>query len=598
MPTITNAKVFFSLFFTMIMYLAQAQTPSVRFRITNAANQPVGYATLKIISATDSTQVLEKVSDSAGRTSFPLLQGNQYTVQVTAVGYQPFQKGILVQTVPSSFSFQLQPDDKKLSAVVVTASKPLLRQEDDKTIVEPEQLAATSTNAFEMMEKVPGIFMDSEGNIYLNSTTPAQVYINGREQRMSAADIATMLKNLPPNAIASIEIMRTPSARYDASGSGGVVNVIFRKGVRIGLTGSVTAGGNQGRYGNQFIGLNLNNNNGNLTTYLNLNAARRNNYDQLETDRIFSIDSLLSQRAFTRYASTNYYVGFGFSYQLSKKWEIAYDGRLNYNVQDNRSNNQSRIAKISSSQTLLTNITDVNNKGKNYNITNGLNFKYRIDSLGSEWTTDLSFTYAPNNVDQLFNTGDGDINNRLRFFSAQTNYTRKLKHRITFETGLKTTGVYFNNTTDYYRNKNNNREKDIARTGAYQYNENIHAAYIQASKGLGSFVLKVGTRMENTNMNGKQLVPKDTSFSISRTDFFPYVYLSRPLMKIASYELRGYLVYRRTISRPAYEYLNPTQRFIDPFLFETGNPTLRPQFTNNYEANISFEERPIFAVGI
>jgi hypothetical protein len=104
--------------------------------------------------------------------------------------------------------------------------------------------------------------------------------------------------------------------------------------------------------------------------------------------------------------------------------------------------------------------------------------------------------------------------------------------------------------------------------------------------------------MENTNMNGKQDAPADTSFNIHRTDLFPYVYLSHSLMKIFGYELRAYLVYRKTINRPSYDYLNPAVRFVDPYLYETGNPSLRPQFNNNYEANVSVDERPIIAVGV
>ncbi|MES2881675.1 MAG: TonB-dependent receptor, partial [Bacteroidota bacterium] len=492
----------------------------------------------------------------------------------------------------------MQPDSKKLNEVVVTASRPLMRQEDDKTIVDPESLAATSTNAYEILEKVPGLFVDSDGNIYLSSTTPATVYINGREQRMSAADMATLLKNLPPNAIASIEILRTPSARYDASASGGIVNVVLRKGVRIGLTGSVTIGGNQGRYGNQFVGFNLNNNNGSLTTYLSLQAGRRNTYDQLTTVRAFSVDSFLNQEAYTKFASTNYYIGYGLSYGINKKWEISYDGRLSYNLQNNNSSNFSTITKKGTQGILFQNITNVNNKGNNYNLTQGVNVKYKIDSAGSEWTTDLSYTHSPNFVDQFFGTGDGAIDNRLRFFSAQTNFLKKFKHQIIVETGGKTTAVAFNNTTDYFIINNGNRVKNVSRSAAYKYNENIHSGYLQASKNFSGIILKMGTRVENTNMRGRQLQPNDTAFAINRTDFFPYIYLSRSLMKIAGYDLRAYLVYRRTISRPAYENLNPSQRFIDPFLFETGNPNLRPQFTQNYEANVSVDERPIFALGI
>ena len=166
------------------------------------------------------------------------------------------------------------------------------------------------------------------------------------------------------------------------------------------------------------------------------------------------------------------------------------------------------------------------------------------------------------------------------------------------EAGLKSTGAWFNNSNDYYNEVNGNRIKDLTRTSAYVYKENINPAYAQVSKGFAGFVLKAGTRVENTNMNGNQKVPFDTSFNINRTDFFPYVYLSKNLMKIAGYDLRAFLVYRRTISRPSYEYLNPSPRYVDPYLFEIGNPTLRPQFTETYEANISVDERPIFAVGV
>jgi hypothetical protein len=99
-------------------------------------------------------------------------------------------------------------------------------------------------------------------------------------------------------------------------------------------------------------------------------------------------------------------------------------------------------------------------------------------------------------------------------------------------------------------------------------------------------------------MIGRQFIPSDTSFTIHRTDLFPYIYLSKNLMKIAGYDLRAYLVYRRTISRPGYDQLNPFVRFIDQYLSETGNPTLRPQFNQNYEANISVDERPILAIGV
>jgi len=597
------------LFFLFSLSLsAAAQPTNVTFKITNAQGAPQPFATVTVSQVPDSVRKEEKLTDSSGAAVFVLLQNRPYRVQATAAEYAPAELTLTLKGDNPVYTLVLEAKATSLSTVVVTASRPLLRQEDDKTIVDPEGLANSSTNAYEIMEKVPGLFVDGDGNIYLNSTTPATVYINGREQKISAADIATMLKSLPPNAIASIEILRTPSARYDASGSGGIVNVVLKKGVRIGLTGSVTAGFNQGRYGNRFAGFNLNNNSGRLTTYFNFQYSQRKTFDSLQTTRFFGGDTTLSQVAQTIYPTNSFYTGFGASYELSKKWELAYDGRLSINNSRNNSTNLSQLVKEGNQQVLQSNEALVANKGHNLNLSNSFSLKYKIDSAGSEWTTDLSYTYAPNNTDQQLNTfiytpllppqvNEGSIDNKLQFFSAQSNYVKKLPRKLTLEAGVKGTWVKFNNSTNYFNVSNGTAVKNVARSGAYRYTENINAAYVQASKTAFGITLKVGTRMENTTMEGRQLAPKDTSFLLNRTNFFPYVYVSRSLMQVAGYDVRAYLVYRRTISRPAYEYLNPSIRVVDPYLFETGNPGLRPQFTNNYEANISVTERPIFALG-
>ncbi len=588
---------------------ANSQNIPIQIKTVNQSRQPIAGATVTVYSLPDSLSRLQKISDSLGVALFDLQLNHPYQLEITSVGYKTSTKNITVREESSQFVVAIEPESKSLSGVVVTANRPLMRQEDDKTIVDPENLALSSTNAYEIVEKTPGLFVDQDGNIYLSSTTPARVYINGREQKMSAADMATLLKSLPPNAIASIEIMRTPSARYDASGGGGIVNVILKKGVRIGLTGSVNAGLNQGTYGNQIAGFTLNNNDGKWTQSLNIQISNRNNFEELKSERNFSPDSLLSQKAETKYPAKSFYIGYGVGYQFTDKFELNYDGRFSRNHSENRSINLSEIRRLSSNSTVTSNEALVQSDGRNRTLNQGLNAKYKLDDNGSEWTADLSYTYSPNNTQQVFSTsffvpslpvssGDGSIENALTFFSAQTNLLKKLQHKITVEGGLKSTNVSFENSTSYFRTIGGNKIQDKVRSGAYNYKENINAAYLQASKTFGQIILKAGTRLENTNMVGHQLEPKDTSFTLHRTDFFPYVYLSRTIMKIAGFDLKAYLVYRRTINRPAYEYLNPSQRYIDPYLFETGNPSLRPQFTSNYEANISVDERPIFAVGV
>jgi len=167
------------------------------------------------------------------------------------------------------------------------------------------------------------------------------------------------------------------------------------------------------------------------------------------------------------------------------------------------------------------------------------------------------------------------------------------------EAGLKATLLNFRSVTEYFKETNSNRTKDFGRTNTFNYDENINSLYAQGSKTIGKdLIIKTGVRLENTNMKGHQVIPDDTSFTIHRTDLFPYVYVSYPIIKIMTYQLRAYLVYRRTLARPAYEQLNPFPRYIDQYLSEVGNPSLRPQFTQNYEANISVNERPILAVGV
>lgn len=583
----------------------------VKIKVINQKNEPVESATVTVVNRFDSVQLNVKQTDSTGIAIFNLRKNGQYSIKISTVNYQTEEKGITVTDNNTFFRFSLEPLHKTLENVKIISQKPLMRQEDDKTIIETETLAAASTSGYEVIEKTPGLFVDQDGNIYISSLTPATIQINGREMKMSASDVATMLKSLPPDAITRIEVVRTPSAKYDASSSGGIVNVVLKKGFKIGMTGSINSGFQQGTYGNQFIGFNLNNNDGKKSSYINLNVSNRNSYEKIITDRIFAPDSMLSQAAFTKYPAKTYFAGYGLVFPVSKKWEIDFGTSASLNDYDNITDNRSFIKKISTSQTLTNFINRINNDGQSLNFRIGVEGKLKIDSIGSEWENDLFFNYSNNKSDQNFaafyddpfstvSGGDGTINNSRNTFTVQSDLKLKMKKKLTLETGAKSSLLGFMNETDFYKEVSpGNRQKDWRRTNTFKYKENINAIYLQGSKTFGKdIVIKFGTRLENTNMKGTQTIPNDTSFTIHRTDLFPYIYLSKNLMKIMGYELRAYLVYRRTISRPVYDQLNPFPRYIDQYLSETGNPSLRPQFTTNYEANVSVDERPILAVGV
>ena len=589
----------------LIQHIASAQTSTLKLKVVDSKNQSIAYANITI-QMIDSVIAQNQVADSNGLVNVLLQPGKLYKVKTSAIGYQIDNRTIKFENL-NSLRIQLKETDGQLKEVVVTSTKPLIRQEDDKSVVDPEPLAASSTNAYETMEKIPGIFIDQDGNIYLNGLSPAGIQINGRDLRMSAADMATLLKSLPPSSIQKIELVRTPSAKYDASGGGGVVNVILKKGIKIGLNGSLNTGMNQGVYGNQFIGLTLNNTTDKYNAYLNTQYNQNDGYSIVHTDRFLSIDTVLKQNATTLSPNKSAYIGFGVGKSWTDRFELNYDARLSGQAFVNTTNNESIVEKISAKKNLSSIASLVENDGSNFNLNQSIRSKLKLDSLGGEWTIDFSYNFIKSTTDQVYNNtflagglaskGLGNFGNDRDFFTYQTDYKKK-QFGITFESGLKSSILTFRNNANYQKDQNGILVKDAFRTSAYNFKEQINAGYLQGSKTWGAVILKVGTRVEQTIMQGNQRIPSDTSFSLNRTDAFPYVFLSRKLFKIAGYEMRGYLVYRKTISRPSYEFLNPFPKYIDPFLYETGNPSLKPQFTSNYEANISVDDKPIFAFGV
>ena len=601
-------KIHLTLLLCGMAVLAFAQNTKTLLHVTDNAYNPIAQVTITLQSKKDSTLRYNRISDSAGNASFQISTGS-YKALISAIGYKPLEKNLTVGNGQNRFNFVLETDIKAMAGVVITAKKSIMRQEDDKTIVDPENLANSSTNAYEVVEKIPGLYVDQDGNIMLNNSSPSAIWINGREQKMSNADIATLLKSLPPNSIEKIEIVRTPSARYDASGGGGIVNIVLKKNIKLGMTGSVSASASQGRYGNQQLGFNLNNSDGDLSTYINLNIEKHNSFDESNSRRFFATDTVLLQHPYTTHPGFGSFLGLGLNYRFNPQWDLSIDTRISTGRSFDQSTNSASIEKISAASLLSTNQSHYKNDGSSLNFSQGFSSKFKMDSIGSEWTNDLSYTYVPNHNDQnLLNNiitplpflteATGEVANKSHFLSFQSNLLKKYENKLTLETGVKTSNVWFGNDTRYFTLNSGVNVPDMKRTNAFHYHENIHAVYFQASKTIGSFVLKTGIRLENTNMVGFQTVPTDTSFHLNRTDPFPYVYLSRAIGKIGEWELRAYLVYRRTITRPSYSFLNPAIRVSNPYMYDMGNPSLKPQFNQNYETNISVNDRPIFAFGV
>ena len=185
-----------------------------------------------------------------------------------------------------------------------------------------------------------------------------------------------------------------------------------------------------------FFGFNLNNSNGKMSSYINASVSKRNSFEELTTDRKFAQDSVLRQMATTKFPANSYYIGYGLNYAINDKWEWSYDGRFSYNINKSNSMNESIKEQISDKTMGAQNFTSTNNDARNFSVNQGFNLKYKMDSAGSTWTTDLAYTYSPVNTDQVFVTnfvkpnvftlnGDARIENRYHFVSAATDLSKK-----------------------------------------------------------------------------------------------------------------------------------------------------------------------------
>ncbi|MEO6406688.1 MAG: outer membrane beta-barrel protein [Ferruginibacter sp.] len=565
--------------------------------------------TVSLLQLPDSVLVATKVAKAT--ISFDVKANSFYLIKITAVGKQSITKNIEVHDSSLSITVNLSDKIGNLEAVVVVSKKPLLKYEDDKTIVDAEPLANSSTNAYEVLEKVPGAVVDQDGNVYLNSATPATIYINGREVKLSATDLASMLKSLPANSITKIEILRNPSAKYDAASSGGIVNIVLKKGVKLGTNGSVNLASFQGKYNTTTAGFNINKSIKKTNTYFSYQFTKRNNFEELNTTRLLSSDNTkLQQQSYTTYPTINHYAGGGIDAELNSKLSIGYDVRFTANENNSHAINGNLISQQASGNQLGVINALINNSGSSYYLGNNISAKYKIDSVGSELSSSIDYNYFNSKNFQQYNNrfllparpdldGDGNTNNNKNILTFKSDLVVKLKAKYTIETGAKYNYAASTNSAMYFTETTaSGRKTDSFQTNRFRYNEKIFAGYLQVSKTFFTVTFKPGIRMETTDIYGKQLFPKDTSLSIRRTDFFPYLYIRRDITKLFGFMLTGNAIYRRSISRPYYEALNPYPKYIDQFLYDVGNPNLKPQFTTNYEFNIIAADFPVFSIGV
>jgi iron complex outermembrane recepter protein len=579
--------------------------------IKDGGNQKViDAATISLLKAKDSALVKATYSEKGGSFQFENVKDGKYLVLATSVGHtkvysQHFEVNGNAVAVGM---LQLLPEDKSMKAVTVVSKKPFIEHKIDKTVVNVDAgISNAGSTALEVLEKAPGVSVDKDGNISLKGKQGVKVFIDGKISYLSGADLANLLRNMQASQMDQLEIMTNPSAKYDASGNSGVINIKLKKTKTAGFNGSIStsAGVSEGGFPKASEGINFNYRKNRINLFSALNYNYRENFQTITIQRRFrdkntkELLGIFDQEAKINRTAQSRSARVGIDYSISKKTTI---GALVSGFADpeNFANTNNTFLKdkngVTESRTYATNNT------KNYwkNISGNINFRHVFDSTGRELTADVDYShYSSSSKQALSNyyfdaanaksgpsdTLLGNTPSAITIYSAKADYSQNLKGDAKFEAGVKISSVKTDNNARYDSLINNIPVADMGRTNHFVYEEQIQAAYVNVSKPLSKkWDAQVGLRLENTHAKGRQLTTNQ-NFTRNYTQLFPTAYVSYKMNEKNTFSLN----YGRRIERPDYADLNPFYFFLDKYTYQTGNPNLRPQFSHNIELSHSFK---------
>ncbi|MES1216000.1 MAG: TonB-dependent receptor, partial [Bacteroidota bacterium] len=541
-----------------------------------------------------------------------------FFVSVSPVGYEKRTSSIFkVSAVPVEVSvLQVNEIAKNLSEVTVTAKKPFIETKIDKTVVNVDASPTSAgATALEVLEKSPGITVDNDGNISLKGKAGVIVMLDGKPTYLSAADLANMLKNMPASALDQIEIMTNPSAKFDAAGNSGVINIKTKKGKAAGFNGSIMTGFTAGIFKPQDA-LYINPRSQNSITF-NYRKNKVNFFGNYNPNYFSGKGNLIINRKFIndngsvngysdvstrfKFGNNNHTLKLGLDYFANSKntFGVVLSGFTFSGhptpVTINTISDQNHQATSS-----MVSLTE--NKIHFKNFSSNFNYRHLFDTTGQELTVDLDYVAYSNTSNMLLTTDfynasgqqtanplllRGHLPSDINIYSIKSDYVYPLKKGGRLEAGIKSSYVKTDNLVDYKR-QILDKWVDDARSNHFIYDENINAVYINANKQIKKWSFQGGLRLENTIAKGFQ-VTNDSTFKRNFTSLFPSAFVSYAINDKNSFTFS----YSRRISRANYQDLNPFTYFLDSLSYRKGNPYLLPQFTHNFELTHSYKGKLI-----
>lgn len=531
-----------------------------------------------------------------------LLKDSVYTISVSTTGLQQFKKTFIYPVIDPIRKIYLQEDKKTLKDVLIVSQKQLVARRTDRYIINVENsYLSNGSNGLEVLQRSPGLWINSDGSIRMKGNQPVMVMINDIVQRMSPDELAEYLKSLPSESISKIEVIHNPPAEYEAAGTGGIVHIILKKarknGMNAGLNNTFRLQGNK-----YFI------NNGASVDYkanqfyLSANGSfSRDKNDSRAYSNISYPDKSIYNTDGTR-ANDNrrQFYRFGAGYDLAPGHFIG--------LQHSRVANQflntfqtSSFYKDDTSQVTGSAFTDWQRKP--VFITTTFNYSWMTDSLGSKLKIIADHTHGNktemNVLTAFYNMQEEDLDYRIftpiitNIYTLQADLLKILPNKMQYSAGIKFASTGKDNQFIREDNEGGLWVKDPLVSNHFRYKESLLMAYAAAEKTFHKVSVKLGIRAEETFSRGFS-VTTGQRFKRNFLDIFPSFFLNHTLD--LSKGNAWHISYSKRIERPGFRELNPYRLQFDNHTVMLGNPQLLPQYTHAIEAG--FDWRNKYTAGI
>jgi iron complex outermembrane recepter protein len=537
-----------------------------------------------------------------------ILPGN-YSIRIDHIEHEPYTTE-LFEVYPN----QIKVFDKiilktmvnNLDEVIVSHKKAIIEVKADKLIFNVSSSpSASGTNGLDLLKKSPGVTIGMDNSISLIGKGNVQVYLNGVPSRLSGTDLTNFLQSLTSDVIDSIEIISNPSSKYEAEGTGGIINIRMKKNVATGFNGNASSSFTQGRELRYSNNVSLNYGNEKLKVNFDFTPSYDNNWEGF-IDNKQQNGFLLELNSIENQIRKGYNTGLGFDYQLTKKHTLGVTLRGIFNTNDNELNSTTNISEgnppefteILASQSILdgksTNFTTNLNHLWTTSKTISLNTSASFGVYDSDRSTSQPNTYFLPDGETEISSEDFafDAKTDITLWSIKTDFTKEWE-KVTLSSGAKYAQIVTDNQFAFYDILDDTPILDLTKSNDFLYTENVAAVYVNLDLTLSkSVMLNTGLRMENTASRGQLVsdVPLDNK-DVKRnyTDFFPNIGLLFDNQSNHSVSLN----LGRRITRPNYQDLNPFETPISQLTVWKGNPFLNPNYSMNYQASYSYKKKLI-----